>query len=111
MNQSCETDQAGKVPYPIGQWLRFECKPCGEHRPPHVEDVSVTNAKKIGEDKDLSSYLLRNTTPWEGTMDVLFDGNIHFTMNGGGYVSATNIPDRATGFWIPSEPLRLDTDE
>ena len=44
-------------------------------------------------------------------MDVLFDGKIHFTMNGGGYVSATNIPDRATGFWIPSEPLRLDTDE
>jgi hypothetical protein len=29
----------------------------------------------------------------------------------GGYISAADIPSRATGFWNPSEPLHLDTDD
>lgn len=111
MNRSCESDQAGNVPYRIGQWWQIDCNACGEQKPPHVEDVSVTSAQKIGEEEDLSGYLLSNTSPWEGTMDLLFDGKIRFTMNGGGYISSADIPDRATGFWIPTEPLRLDTDD
>lgn len=69
MNRSCESDQAGKVPYRIGQWWEVDCEACGEQRPPHVEDVSVTSARQIGEEEDLSGYLLNNTTPWKGTMD------------------------------------------
>lgn len=111
MNRSCESDQAGNVPYRIGQWWQVDCDACGDQRPPHVEDVSVTSARRIGEEEKLGDYLLNNTTPWKGTMDVLFDGKIRFTMNGGGYISSAEIPDRATGFWIPSEPLRLDTDD
>lgn len=44
-------------------------------------------------------------------MEMLFDGKIQFTRNGGGYISAIDIPSRATGFWLLSEPLHFETDE
>src|SRR6185312_12742353 len=81
MNRHCESDIARNVPYRIGQWWDIDCEPCGAQRPPHIEDVSVLNARQIGEEKDLKSYLLNNTSPWEGTIDALFDGRIRFTMN------------------------------
>lgn len=111
MNRACESDRAVTVPYRIGEWWEIDCHACGVQRPPHVEDVSVLNAEKIGVQEDLGEYLMNNTAPWEGAMDVLFDGKIQFTRNGGGYISSADIPDRATGFWIPSEPLHLETDE
>src|SRR5438067_12334551 len=45
MNQSCESDQGGSVPYRIGQWSEVDCEPCGPPKPPHVEDVSVRSAQ------------------------------------------------------------------
>ena len=48
--------------------------------------------------------------PQKGTIDELFEGKIRFTNSGSGYVSASHgIPDAATGFWIPSSDLHLET--
>jgi hypothetical protein len=111
MNQACESDIAARVPFRIGEWWEIDCEPCGPRIPPHVEDVSVAQAAKLGSEADLSKYLLGTTNPWQGPMNVLFDGKIQFTRNGGGYISPAAVPSRATGFWIPSEPLHLETDE
>lgn len=111
MNEACESDIAARVPFRIGEWWEIDCEPCGPQTPPHVEDVAVAKARKVGEEKKLSKYLLSVTKPWKGSMAVLFDGKIKFTRNGGGYISAADVPSRATGFWIPTEQLHLDTDE
>src|ERR1700691_2135210 len=101
MNGNCESDIASRVPFRIGEWWEIDCDPCGARIPPHLEDVSVTNAAKVGEQANLSDYLLTVTNPCRGPIQMLFDGKIQFTRNGGGYISSANVPAGATGFWIP----------
>lgn len=111
MNQHCESDLGTKSVYRIGEWWQVECEPCGPQRPPHVEDVSVSDATKLSVQPDLADYLKKTTNPWQGPIDVLFDGKIRFTGNGSGYISPADIPAGATGFWIPDSPLQLDVDD
>ena len=74
MNGNCESDIASRVPFRIGEWWEIDCDPCGARIPPHLEDVSVTNAAKVGEQANLSDYLLTVTNPWRGPIQMLFDG-------------------------------------
>jgi len=110
MNQNCDSDIGSKSPYNIGEWWQIDCEPCGPKQPPHVEDVTVSKAVKLDNEDHLRDYLLKATKPWKGPIECLFDGKIRFTGNGGGYISPTDIPSGATGFWIPDSPLNLDTD-
>jgi hypothetical protein len=111
MNLHCESDPGPKAPYRIGEWWRVVCEPCGARTPPHVEDVAVSEASKMGEQEALNEYLVSVTKPWRGPIDVLFDGRICFTRNGGGYVSRADVPAGATGFWIPDSRLHLHVDD
>lgn len=110
MNQRCESDIGAKALYKIGEWWQVTCEPCGSLPPPHIEDVAVSEASKVGEQADLGKYLIQATKPWKGSMEVLFDGKIRFTGSGAGYISRDAIPASATGFWIPNSPLKLDVD-
>ncbi len=111
MNRRCESELGPEAPYRIGEWWRVVCEPCGTLTPPHVEDVAVSKASKIGEQEDLGDYLVSATKPWKGPIDVLFDGRVCFTQNGGGYVSQADIPPGATGFWIPDSRLHRNVDD
>lgn len=110
MNQQCRSDVAGESPYRIGEWWKVKCEPCGEQKPPHVEDVAVAEKSKIKTENDLAAYLLSHTKPWQGPIQALFDKKIQFTKNGGGYISPDDVPTHATGFWIPDHDLDLDSD-
>lgn len=111
MNPHCDSDIGTKSPYRIGEWWQVECEFCGPNTPPHVEDVTVASATKFSIQSNLADYLKKATKPWKGPIEVLFDGKIQFTGNGGGYISPSNIPSGATGFWIPDSPLKLDVDD
>jgi len=77
--------------------------------PPHAEDVAVTKQVQRGEG-DAKAYVLERVKPLKGMIYELFEGKIQFTNSGSGYVSASHgIPDAATGFWIPSSDLHLET--
>lgn len=110
MNSACASELAQQSPYKIGEWWRVTYAPCGNQRPPHLEDVAVSARERIGEQDNMSSYLLSKTKPWKGKIDVLFDGKISFTKNGAGYISPSAVPAHATGFWVPSTALDLETD-
>ena len=110
MNRQCDSNIGMKTDYRVGEWWQVECMPCGLQKPPHVEDVAVTSATKLGDEGNLLQYLKSATKPWTGSIECLFDKKIRFTGNGGGYVSAADIPSGATGFWIPDSPLTLDVD-
>jgi hypothetical protein len=109
LNAACTSDLAYNSPYKVGEWWRIACELCGSSRPPHVEDVAVSNALKIGDERDLRKYLTTQTKSWQGKIETLFDGKIRFTNNGAGFISEADVPRYATGFWLPSSPLNLET--
>jgi hypothetical protein len=111
MNTNCDSDIASKSLYRIGEWWDVQGKSCGEQKPSHVEDFAVTQATKFGKQAGLQKHLLSVVTPWQGPINVLFDGKIRFTGSGAGYISPDDVPDGATGFWIPDSKLRLDEDD
>jgi hypothetical protein len=110
MNQNCSSSLAQYSPYRIGEWWEVEFMPCGERRPPHVEDVAVTAAKRIEKISDVAACLLSIIKPWTGEIDCLFEGMIQFTRSGAGYISEAHIPSNAIGFWMPSRALSLEQD-
>lgn len=110
MNPRCESDIGANSPYKTGEWWKVTCEPCGTLPPPHVEDVAVSASSRVGEEANLTRYLIGATKPWRGPIDSLFDGKIRFTGSGAGYISRDAIPTGATGFWIPNSPLRLEVD-
>ena len=111
MNATCNSDRDQDSPYRVGDRWEITCDPCGPRRPPHLEDVAVNKANKLGTIGALPEYILEQAKPWKGTIDTLFEGKIQFTRNGAGFISEAAIPAGATGFWIPSGDLHLDHDE
>jgi hypothetical protein len=111
MNPNCSSDLGQKTPYQVAEKWRIVCEPCGQQVLPHVEDVAVTEAKKLGDVKDLVSFILDRAKPLKGGIGVLFEGKIQFTQNGAGYISKSGVPKGAIGFWIPSSNLELQQDD
>lgn len=111
MNKDCAAEQGHSCRFMVGEEWEITCDACGPRRPPHVEDVAVSKAIQRGSVASLAEYILKRATPWKGTIDTLFEGNIQFTGNGAGFISEAGIPAGATGFWIPSDDLRLDHDD
>jgi hypothetical protein len=110
MNENCRSDVASESPYRIGEWWKITCDPCGEQKAPHVEDIAVHKGSRTKTEKDLAGYLLAHIRPWKGPIENLFDAKIRFTNNGGGYISPDDIPQNATGFWIPDRDLEPESD-
>jgi hypothetical protein len=76
-----------------------------------VEDTAVTKATNIGTVKDLARYISDRVKPWNGPIDVLFEGMLRFTQAGAGYISEPDVPSGSTGFWTPSSDLTLQNDD
>lgn len=80
-------------------------------RPPHIEDILVTNMTfKFSFDsvKKMVEYLKEKLKVkiWRGSPDILFDGKLNWTENGSGYINEENgISDNSVGFWIPDRNL------
>lgn len=110
MNPNCSSDRTENSPYQVGEKWEIICAPCGNRKTPHVEDVAVTKAARLGMVNNLVQFILERATPWTGNIDVLFDGMIQFTGSGAGYIAEPNVPAHATGFWIPSSALILGLD-
>jgi hypothetical protein len=66
MNSSCSSEIASKSPYRVGEWWEVRGKPCGEQKPPHVEDFAVADAARLGKQTGLLKYLLSAIDPLRG---------------------------------------------
>lgn len=98
--------------YNIGQVYEIEYKSRSGIKPPHVEDILVTNSsfKSCILNKDLATYLkdLLKVNIWEGSISNIFQGKIQWTNGGSGYISEnSDIPDNSVGFWISDQDLKL----
>ena len=112
LNSQCDFNRDQDSPCRVSEIWEVVCTSCGTRKPPHhVEDTAVTEAKRVGTQKDLVGYILERAKPWKGPIDILFEGKIQFTQNGAGYISESAVPPAATGFWIPSSDLSLQKDD
>ena len=110
LNNGCTPDMDRHCLFHVGEMWQIACSPCGERKPPHVEDVAVSEAEKIGFVENIPEYVLKLAKPWQGGIGDLFERKIRFTQNGAGFVRAGNLPSCSTGFWIPYCDLKLHDD-
>ncbi|HYP18514.1 MAG TPA: hypothetical protein VEY08_00455 [Chloroflexia bacterium] len=110
--QANGTPQPGDTPYEVGDLWQVECEIPAEVRPPHVEDVHVLGAYKIGQQVQLRRFLLQRIAPWCGPLNQTFEGLVRFTFHGHGYVNdIMGVPGTSTGFWQPDKPLQKVLDK
>src|SRR5580704_10054393 len=72
-------NQPGNTLFEIGSIWDLQFVPRQNCVPPHVEDVLVTNAVRVGEQANLRDTLLAHAPVWNGTIDTIFDGLPEFT--------------------------------
>lgn len=75
--------------------------------PPHVEDVIIQSSKFIKKIKNVKNYIIQNQLiDWNGCIDNLYDGLLHWTNSGSGYIPENGpFPNKSVGFWIPNHEL------
>ena len=75
--------------------------------PPHVEDVIVSSKSFVHRVNDLDDFLeQRNLIDWEGHINNLYGGLLHWTNSGSAYIpSDGELPEQSVGFWKSNRAL------
>lgn len=82
--------------------------------PPHIEDVIIISKTYLGKINSINDYLLENNlVNWRGHINNLFDGLLHWTNSGTGYIPVNGrLPSSSVGFWISDKDLiRVEFDQ
>lgn len=92
--------------FSVGDVYEVDYLPSESARRPHVEDVYVRTSARIGAIDGLLAFLSARVHPWAGGPSVLFDGMLHVTSHGAGYVPVNGPkPGRSTGYWTPDADM------
>jgi hypothetical protein len=92
----------------VGEVWELDYEDHPEPDPPHVEDVLVSEGKRVETLSldEVRTLILDNETPWTGGPDALFEGTVAGTSNGRVYVPGEGQqPSRSTGYWIPDDEI------
>lgn len=75
--------------------------------PPHIEDVIITSKIYLRKIDSIREYLTNhNLISWNGHINSLFGGLLHWTNNGAGYIPVNGqLPSQSVGFWISDRDL------
>jgi hypothetical protein len=99
------------APFQVGEIWELQYAALASPARPHVEDVVVSQQRRLGIQPALRAHLLGRVTPWQGSTDSLFDGMVGYTASNNGYVAERlGIPSRSIWFWIPDRDLSLRAD-
>lgn len=108
MDPNCNASHGSLSHYQLGEIWEISYEPCGERRPPHIEDVAVSHATKLSDSQDIVADIDARANVWQGDMRSIFDGFVNFTANGSAYIAERSIPPSATGFWRSTRDLHLE---
>jgi Dual OB-containing domain len=92
----------------VGEVWELDYEDHPEPDPPHVEDVLVSEGKRIETLPldEVRALILKSEAPWAGGPDALFDGTVVATQNGRVYVPGDGpLPGRSTGYWTPDDEI------
>ena len=104
-------NQDSDTPLNIGDVYTIRYSERNNKIPPHVEDILVNNFTfkfTFSTITKMVEYLRDKlkVNIWKGSTDILFDGRLHWTSGGSGYISKNGeIPNKSVGFWIPDRDL------
>lgn len=94
--------------FEIGQIWELDFHEGAKTKPPHVEDIIVTDQRLVEHVDNLREFLLQRVQPWQGGPEQLFDRCLCLKGTSG-YISATgSIPRCSTGYWLPDKTLSLN---
>ena len=94
------------TPYEVGQVWEIEFTPSDHIRPPHLEDVLVSQHVHLGKVSNIKGTLLDRVPVWRGEVKNIFEGLIQLTEARSGYISAkTGVPTQSVGFWLIDRTL------
>ncbi len=103
-------DRAG-LEYTIGEWWEIHATPAAQIIPPHIEDIQVHSGRRLHPAKDIQEVIRHSFPPRCGGPETLYDGLLQSSPTGALYISReSGVPTRSTLFWIPDQPLTIDTD-
>src|ERR1039458_7396297 len=70
--------------------------------PPHVEDVVILEKRFLKKVENIPELIKeRKTIDWNGHIDNLFGGTLHWTNSGAGYIPiGGQMPGKSVGFWL-----------
>lgn len=111
-------NQASNTKLEVGQVYTITYSERPDKTPPHIEDILVDTMKHkftVPTMDRLGKYLLLprfKIKVWKGGAKELFDGKLHWTKSGSGFVSKSGeMPDNSVGFWIPDKDLNSNQND
>lgn len=101
-------ERAG-MEYEVGELWEVEAARDPLVIPPHVENVIVCSARKVGRCTHPEEQIYQHFPPVEGGPGALFEGLLQRSPSGALYIAQrTGLPSRSTLFWIADQPLHRD---
>jgi hypothetical protein len=100
-------NQPGDTNYDVGDIWNLSFINRTPVHPPHIEDVIVTAKTYLRTIENISAYLHeKNLVDWNGHVNNLFDGLLHWTNSGTGYIPVNGqLPNQSVGFWVSDRDL------
>ena len=96
--------------YEVGDVWEVRWIPEQEVVPPHVENVIVTEKRRLPPIDDVTAFAEKQMPPQEGGIDVLYEGLTRATRTGALYIAeGSGIPSFSTMFWKPNRHLQRET--
>jgi len=106
LNQS-NLNQPSDTAFEIGQVWDLSFTDRSPIYPPHIEDVIVSTKNYLRTIENLPNLLReRNLIDWNGHIDNIFGGLLHWTNSGTGYIPfGGQMPIKSVGFWLANKDL------
>ena len=101
-------NQLEDTAFEVGQIWELDFHEAAAAKPPHLEDVIVTDQRLVEHVSNMRETLMPHIHPWQGGPEQLFDRCLCIKGTGG-YISASaTIPRCSTGYWLPDRSLSLN---
>lgn len=107
-------NQPGDTDFKVGDIWKINFVNRVPVHPPHIEDVIITSKNYLRSIDSINDYLIKNNlVNWRGHINNLFDGLLHWTNSGTGYIPVNGrLPSGSVGFWISDKDLvRVEFDQ
>ena len=103
------TNARAGLEYQFGEVWETAAESAPDVVPPHVENVIVKSARRLGLLDDMDAFIRKHMPPVIGGVDVLFEGLLQPSSVGALFIAErTGLPSHSTLFWIPDQPLRMN---
>jgi ATP-dependent DNA helicase RecQ len=101
-----DTHDGANMEYSIGEVWEVEATPAGQLVPPHIENILVHRARRLGPMSTPERFIERHMPAHVGGPEGLYEGLVQTALGGSLYiVEPSGVPAFSTTFWRPDQPL------